>query len=94
MTASPNLLELSAAERESLGLTHTLREILQQPETWRQTYQKVSSFSQPIEEFLTKAGLGTQRPLTVRHEVRRQLDLVQSVGCHAADERMAIRVPR
>ena len=63
MTASPKLLELSAAERESLGLTHTLREILQQPQTWRQTYQKVNSFSQRIEEFLTKAGLRSQRPL-------------------------------
>ncbi len=63
MTASPKLLELSAAERESLGLTHTLREILQQPQTWRQTYQKVRNVSQDIEEFLTKAGLGRQRPL-------------------------------
>jgi lipopolysaccharide heptosyltransferase II len=29
----------------------------------------------------------------VRHEVRRQLDLVSVIGCRAADERMAIRVP-
>jgi lipopolysaccharide heptosyltransferase II len=29
----------------------------------------------------------------VRHEVRRQLDLVSAIGCRAADERMAIRVP-
>jgi tagatose-6-phosphate ketose/aldose isomerase len=65
MTASPKLLELSSAERESLGLTHTLREILQQPQTWRQTYQKVQGLSQGIDEFLTKAGLRTQRPLNV-----------------------------
>jgi len=31
-------------------------------------------------------------PVT-RHEVRRQLDLVAAVGCHTADERMAVRVP-
>jgi lipopolysaccharide heptosyltransferase II len=29
----------------------------------------------------------------VRHEVRRQLDLVAAVGCHTADERMSLRVP-
>lgn len=29
----------------------------------------------------------------VRHEVRRQLDLVASVGCRTHDERMALRVP-
>jgi tagatose-6-phosphate ketose/aldose isomerase len=63
MTASPKLLELSAAERESLGLTHTLREILQQPQTWRQTYHQLQSRAQGIEEFLTKAGLRMQRPL-------------------------------
>lgn len=65
MTASPKLLELSAAERESLGLAHTLREILQQPQTWRQTYQKVRSLSPSIENFLTRAGVGGQRPLNI-----------------------------
>jgi lipopolysaccharide heptosyltransferase II len=29
----------------------------------------------------------------VRHEVRRQLDLVAAVGCRTSDERMALRVP-
>jgi lipopolysaccharide heptosyltransferase II len=29
----------------------------------------------------------------VRHEVRRQLDLVAAVGCRADDDRMAIRIP-
>ncbi|QEH34777.1 ADP-heptose--LPS heptosyltransferase 2 [Aquisphaera giovannonii] len=29
----------------------------------------------------------------IRHEVRRQLDLVAAVGCRAADERMQIRIP-
>jgi len=55
------LLDLSTAERESLGLYHTLREILQQPQTWRQTYLKVLSSSHVIDEFLTKAGLGSKQ---------------------------------
>src|SRR5439155_2859442 len=29
----------------------------------------------------------------VRHEVRRQLDLVSAIGCRASDERMAVLVP-
>jgi tagatose-6-phosphate ketose/aldose isomerase len=62
MTTSSKLLELSPAERESLGLVHTLREILQQPQTWRRTYRKVIQSSRVIEEFLTSAGLGADRP--------------------------------
>ena len=65
MTALPKLLDLSTAERESLGVVHTLREILQQPQTWRRTYQKVVASSRVIEEFLTNAGLGADRPLNV-----------------------------
>ena len=61
------LLELSTAERESLGVVHTLREILQQPQTWRQTFEKIVRYSQPLEAFLTSAGIGTNRatPLNV-----------------------------
>jgi len=65
MTPSSNLLDLSTAERESLGLVHTLREILQQPQTWRRTYQKVQSFSSPLSKFLFDAGVGTNRPPNV-----------------------------
>src|SRR6185436_16402436 len=61
MTALSRLLDLSPAERESLGLVHTLREILQQPETWRRTYQKVVESSRVIEEFLMTAGVGAER---------------------------------
>jgi tagatose-6-phosphate ketose/aldose isomerase len=61
MTASPKLLELSSAERESLGLVHTLREILQQPQTWRGTYQNVLRSATQLEEFLTRAGVGEAR---------------------------------
>lgn len=65
MTAPSKLLKLSPAERESLGLVHTLPEILQQPQTWRRTYQKVVASSGGIEEFLTNAGVGTDRALNV-----------------------------
>lgn len=58
MTAFSKLLDLTTAERESLGVIHTLGEILQQPQTWRRTYEKVLDSSQPIEEFLNSAGLG------------------------------------
>jgi len=61
MSVSSKLLDLSTAERESLGLYHTLREILQQPQTWRQTYRKVLRFSRSIEEFLTGAGVGSRQ---------------------------------
>jgi tagatose-6-phosphate ketose/aldose isomerase len=57
------LLELSTAERESLGLVHTLREILQQPQTWRRTHRKIVQASHVIEEFLTNSGLGADRPM-------------------------------
>jgi tagatose-6-phosphate ketose/aldose isomerase len=58
MTALSKLVDLSTAERESLGLAHTLSEILQQPQTWRRTYQKFIRSSRVIEEFLTSTGLG------------------------------------
>ena len=67
MTALSKLVDLSLTERESLGMVHTLREILQQPQTWRQTFRKVARSSHVIEEFLTSAGLGADRstPLNV-----------------------------
>lgn len=64
MTISSKLLDLSTAELESLGLVHTLREILQQPQTWRCTYERVQSSAGPIAEFLKTAGLGV-KPLDV-----------------------------
>ena len=42
-------------------MVHTLREILQQPQTWRQTYRKVARSAHAIEEFLTNSGLGADR---------------------------------
>jgi len=55
------LLDLSAPERESLGLAHTLHEILQQPQTWTRTFQKVLRLAPPIDTFLQSGGIGTAR---------------------------------
>jgi tagatose-6-phosphate ketose/aldose isomerase len=62
-----NLLDLPDSEQESLGVAHTLREILQQPRTWRQTYQEVLRVAKPLETFLRSAGIGSAgaRPLDV-----------------------------
>ncbi|HJP91407.1 MAG TPA: hypothetical protein VJ875_05600 [Pyrinomonadaceae bacterium] len=55
------LLDLPTAEKESLGIAHTLPEILQQPRMWRQTYQKIANLAGPINTFLQNAGIGTAR---------------------------------
>jgi tagatose-6-phosphate ketose/aldose isomerase len=52
------LLELPTTERESLGVAHTLHEILQQPQTWSQTFEKVERLTKSIETFLLGAGIG------------------------------------
>ena len=52
------LLDLPATERESLGVAHTLHEILQQPQTWSQTFERVERLAKPIETFLLGAGVG------------------------------------
>ena len=58
MDVLSKLLNLSPAEKESLGVVHTLPEILQQPQTWRRTYAKVFNLATRIEAFLTNAGIG------------------------------------
>ena len=63
MDALSELLNLSASDKESLGLVHTLPEILQQPQTWRRTYQKMLRLAEPLNTFLNNAGIGvTNRP--------------------------------
>ena len=57
MDALARVLALSQTDREALGLAHTPREILQQPSTWRRTFQKVCQLAPAIEEFLTRSGL-------------------------------------
>ncbi|HKU74876.1 MAG TPA: SIS domain-containing protein [Pyrinomonadaceae bacterium] len=65
MTASSKLLDLSTTERESLGVIHTLGEILQQPQTWRCTHEQLLNSSRSIEEFLNSAGVGDHSSLHV-----------------------------
>lgn len=57
MNTHSKLFDLSTGERESLGIVHTLGEILQQPQTWPRTYQRFLSFAPRIGEFLNRAGL-------------------------------------
>lgn len=58
MDVLSKLLNLSPAEKELLGVVHTLPEILQQPQTWRRTYAKVFNLSTLINTFLANAGIG------------------------------------
>src|SRR5213593_4463186 len=67
MDALSKLLDLSEAERESLGVVHTLAEVLQQPKTWRRTYQRVLDLAPDVNRFLISAGLSDvcEKPLNV-----------------------------
>src|SRR5690349_7248355 len=51
------LLALSEGERVERGLVHTPREIRQQPDTWRRTYETVAEAAEGVREFLAAAGL-------------------------------------
>src|SRR5829696_4683536 len=51
------LLALSEGEKVARGLVHTPREIRQQPDTWRRTYEKVSAAAGAVKEFLARVGL-------------------------------------
>src|SRR5215475_13096310 len=57
MDTLSKFLNLSVEAKESLGLKHTLTEIVQQPQTWRLTYERIVSLSEPLESFLSSAGL-------------------------------------
>jgi tagatose-6-phosphate ketose/aldose isomerase len=57
MDSLSKLLNLSPAAKESLGLSHTLAEIAQQPQTWLRTYSRVVSLSAPLARFLINAGV-------------------------------------
>jgi tagatose-6-phosphate ketose/aldose isomerase len=51
------LLALSEEEKAGRGLVHTPREIYQQPETWRRTYEDFSEGAGGVRDFLARAGL-------------------------------------
>jgi len=67
MDVLAKLLALSPAEKEARGLVYTPREIFQQPETWRRSYQKVVELAPLLEQFLKRAGLADKsKTLDVR----------------------------
>jgi len=57
MGALSTFLNLTKEAKESLGLKHTLTEIVQQPQTWLRTYERIVSLSEPLDSFLSSAGL-------------------------------------
>src|SRR5882724_9813370 len=57
MDALSKIFMLSEAEREAKGLVHSPREILQQPDTWRRTYEKLVRLAPEVELFLRRAGV-------------------------------------
>src|SRR5215469_59726 len=52
------LLDLPEKERSERGLEHTPREIWQQPDTWRTTYQICSSRRKELSDAIRRAGIG------------------------------------
>jgi tagatose-6-phosphate ketose/aldose isomerase len=52
------LLAMPEHEKTVRGLSHTPREIRQQPETWKTTYRIVSQRHADLREFLAGSGLG------------------------------------
>jgi tagatose-6-phosphate ketose/aldose isomerase len=65
MDALARLLALPQSDREALGLAHTPSEILQQPGTWRRTFQRVLRLAPAVEEFLLRSGLRGVDPTSV-----------------------------
>ncbi|HKF06789.1 MAG TPA: hypothetical protein VKB49_31010 [Candidatus Sulfotelmatobacter sp.] len=52
------LLDLPEKERSERGLEHTPREIWQQPDTWKTTYQICSSRRAELTDVIRRAGIG------------------------------------
>ena len=57
MDALSALLELSGSEKETLGVTHTPREIAQQPQTWETTFSELSRRRREIQKCLQAVGV-------------------------------------
>ena len=52
------LLDLPAEEKVERGLEHTPREIWQQPDTWKKTYQRCEEKKAELNDVLRRAGIG------------------------------------
>ena len=55
----PDLLNLSATEKERRGAVHTPKEIKQQPSTWRETFDLLTKIQPDIKRFLERRGIGS-----------------------------------
>jgi tagatose-6-phosphate ketose/aldose isomerase len=65
MNSLSSLMALPEDQKQARGLLHTPKEIAQQPETWRATYERFQSRHAEIHEFLQTAGINwdpTRRP--------------------------------
>jgi len=65
MNPLSNLLALPDEEKQACGLLHTPKEIAQQPEAWRATYERFRERHAEIRQFLQSAGVRgdpTRRP--------------------------------
>jgi tagatose-6-phosphate ketose/aldose isomerase len=60
MNPLSTLLALPEQEKRLRGLLHTPREIAQQPETWRATYDRFRERHSEIRQFLQSAGIGRE----------------------------------
>jgi len=58
MDAFSDLLRLPASEKVALGVTYTVAEIAQQPDSWLSTFQLFRQKRAQIAEFLSNAGIG------------------------------------
>jgi tagatose-6-phosphate ketose/aldose isomerase len=54
-----SLLDLSNSEKVERGLEHTPREIAQQPETWRTTFQRCRDLQTELTDVLDRCGIGS-----------------------------------
>lgn len=52
------LLDLPQQERSERGLEHTPREIWQQPDTWKKTYERCRDQRSELNDVLRRAGIG------------------------------------
>ena len=52
------LLDLPVEEKVERGLEHTPREIWQQPDTWKKTYQRCEEKKAELNDVLRRAGIG------------------------------------
>ncbi len=66
MTRLQDLIDLPGDEKANRGLSHTPREIIQQPDTWATTFLKFQEHQPAIEAFLAKGGI---RPNSSGHPI-------------------------